>query len=308
LKDVLHGVRDLVKQARSRFHAGACREAQDLAARLDKLRASTGEEGFRAGARLRAVEAVLAELEPLVERAQQITFIGYLNPTRIEVPSIPLVQTELPDLERAIRNAAEEAKKAFAERNGQRLKSPPIRSTSAEIIPEVASVHRLAAAAPAATLGMAAQPAQDLFRDMLAQDPAGPATQKLLAQSPSASLSSPSCEPSPARKASSPDEKPKPEALRKERLTVLEIDPSIPLTVDLVRRHFNLLAERYAAEKFASAGADFVALAQSKREAILQAATALLEAFGEKVEAAAPAAAEPQELRRNPDLDAVFGD
>jgi hypothetical protein len=88
----------------------------------------------------------------------------------------------------------------------------------------------------------------------------------------------------------------------------LEIDDSAPLSVDLVRRQYNLLSERYAAEKFTSAGPEFVALAHNKREAILAAATALLQAFGEKVELAVPAAAQPQELRHNPDLDAVFGD
>jgi hypothetical protein len=69
-----------------------------------------------------------------------------------------------------------------------------------------------------------------------------------------------------------------------------------------------LLSERYAAEKFVNAGPEFVALASQKRDAIIAAATSLLREFGEKVETAVPAAAEPQELRPNPDLDAVFGD
>jgi hypothetical protein len=66
------------------------------------------------------------------------------------------------------------------------------------------------------------------------------------------------------------------------------------------------LAERYAPEKFESAGPDFVALAKTKSEAIRAAATALLEPLGEKLVAEQPTV-DPQDLRHNPDLDAMFG-
>lgn len=88
-----------------------------------------------------------------------------------------------------------------------------------------------------------------------------------------------------------------------QRLAILEIDPAATLSADLVRRQYNLLTERFAPEKFASAGADFTAMAEAKRSVVRAAALALLEPFGETLEQAAPAA---QELRHNPDLDAMF--
>jgi hypothetical protein len=53
-------------------------------------------------------------------------------------------------------------------------------------------------------------------------------------------------------------------------------------------------------------GAEFVAVAEKKRAALLAAATELLEQWGEKLETISPVA-QPQELRHNPDLDAMFG-
>jgi uncharacterized tellurite resistance protein B-like protein len=93
---------------------------------------------------------------------------------------------------------------------------------------------------------------------------------------------------------------------REQRLAILEIDPATPLTADLVRRQFNLLTERYSPEKFETAGLDFVTLAKTKREAVRAAAEALMEPLGEKLEAEKPPT-EPQDLRHNPDLDAMFG-
>lgn len=90
-----------------------------------------------------------------------------------------------------------------------------------------------------------------------------------------------------------------------EQRTVLEIEPSVPLSADLIRRQYNLLTDRYAPEKFASLGGEFAAMAKGKREAVHTAATALIEPFGEPLVTASPA--ENQELRHNPDLDAMFG-
>src|SRR5207302_9513338 len=94
---------------------------------------------------------------------------------------------------------------------------------------------------------------------------------------------------------------------RENLLALLEIDAGMPLTAELVRRQYNHLMERYALEKFEAAGPEFVALAQSKRESLLAALTALLNTLGEKVETPVPADTAPQELRHNPDLDAVLG-
>jgi hypothetical protein len=86
---------------------------------------------------------------------------------------------------------------------------------------------------------------------------------------------------------------------------VLEIDPGLPLTADLVRRQYRLLTERYAPEKFEAVGAEFVAVARAKRDAVHSAALALLGPMGEPLETEAPAP--PAELRHNPDLDSIFG-
>jgi uncharacterized tellurite resistance protein B-like protein len=109
----------------------------------------------------------------------------------------------------------------------------------------------------------------------------------------------PAAPPQPA-----PAEKPAP--TQEERLALLEIEPSVAVSADLVRRQYHLLMERFAAEKVASLGPEFMAMADSKRTAIRAAAVALLEPLGEPLETAPPAAA-PQELRHNPDLDAMFG-
>lgn len=90
---------------------------------------------------------------------------------------------------------------------------------------------------------------------------------------------------------------------REQQLAVLEIDPALPLSADLIRRQYNLLTERFAPEKFVHAGADFAAMAQAKRVAVHAAALALLEPLGEPLEVREPAV---QDLRQNPDLDAIF--
>jgi uncharacterized tellurite resistance protein B-like protein len=85
----------------------------------------------------------------------------------------------------------------------------------------------------------------------------------------------------------------------------LDIDPGVALSVDLVRRQYRLLIERFAAEKFGSHGPEFVRMAAEKRERAQQAARQLLAGYNEPLEA--PKAEAPADLRHNPDLDAVFG-
>jgi len=102
------------------------------------------------------------------------------------------------------------------------------------------------------------------------------------------------------------DAKPTVPATQEQGLALLEIDPSAPLSADLVRRQFNLLSERYAPDKFESMGSEFMVVAENKRAALLAAAAALLEQWGEKLETIS-LPSQPQELRHNPDLDAMFG-
>jgi hypothetical protein len=93
--------------------------------------------------------------------------------------------------------------------------------------------------------------------------------------------------------------------LRGEKLlVVLEIEASMPLTADLVRRHYFRLMDKFAPDKVQTLGADFALMAQKKRQEIEHAAQTLMAQWGEELVQAQPAA---PELRHNPDLDALFG-
>ncbi|MBO0697807.1 MAG: hypothetical protein J2P46_05400, partial [Zavarzinella sp.] len=85
----------------------------------------------------------------------------------------------------------------------------------------------------------------------------------------------------------------------------LDIDPGVALNVDLIRRQYRLLAERFAAGKFASHGPEFARMAAEKRERAERAARQLLAGYNEPLET--PKAEPPADPRHNPDLDAVFG-
>jgi uncharacterized tellurite resistance protein B-like protein len=91
-----------------------------------------------------------------------------------------------------------------------------------------------------------------------------------------------------------------------EALSALEIAAGTPLSADLVRRQYRLLTERLDPARFASHGADFVAIAAGKREKVAQAAKLLIEQLGEKLEEEKKPEP-PKDPRFNPDLDAVFG-
>jgi uncharacterized tellurite resistance protein B-like protein len=99
---------------------------------------------------------------------------------------------------------------------------------------------------------------------------------------------------------------PAPAPTRDECLALLEISSETPVSAALVRRQWNLLAPRYAADKVAALGPEFVALAQTKLTALRRAAEVLAASLGESLdEPAAPSP--PQDVRHNPDLDEVFG-
>jgi predicted flap endonuclease-1-like 5' DNA nuclease len=100
--------------------------------------------------------------------------------------------------------------------------------------------------------------------------------------------------------------KPPPAPTEQEYRSILEIDPSHPLSTDLVRRQYRLLQERFAPEKVHAMGGDVIATVERKRAAVRAAAAALLEKMGEKL-SDDPDQRQPQELRANPDLDDVFG-
>jgi hypothetical protein len=110
--------------------------------------------------------------------------------------------------------------------------------------------------------------------------------------------------PVPPTAASEPKSAPPPS--REQQLAALEIDPALPLSADLVRRQYNLLWDRYDPAKVETLGADFVTLAERKRDAVRTAAIALIAPWNEPLAKEVPDAA-PRDLRENPDLDALFG-
>jgi len=88
-------------------------------------------------------------------------------------------------------------------------------------------------------------------------------------------------------------------------LRILEIDPSLTISADFVRRQFNHVCGKYAPERAASLDREFVELFDKKREEIKIAATALLQELGEELESTT--SSQPKALRENPDLDKEFG-
>ena len=66
-----------------------------------------------------------------------------------------------------------------------------------------------------------------------------------------------------------------------------------------------MLSDRFAPEKFAAHGPEFVTMATEKRVRAERAARHLLAEYNEPLEPPTPPA--PADLRHNPDLDDVFG-
>jgi uncharacterized tellurite resistance protein B-like protein len=85
----------------------------------------------------------------------------------------------------------------------------------------------------------------------------------------------------------------------------LEIAADVPLGVDLIRRQYRLLSDRFSPDRFGAHGPEFVRIATDKLARVERAARQLLAAYNEPLEP--PTAEAPADLRHNPDLDAVFG-
>jgi uncharacterized tellurite resistance protein B-like protein len=88
--------------------------------------------------------------------------------------------------------------------------------------------------------------------------------------------------------------------------SALELDPQAALSVELVRRQYNLLIERFDEGKMNAMGPEFVAIGTAKRSAFANAAKALLVSLGAEPDLAPPSPPAPG-LRDNPDLDQIFG-
>jgi hypothetical protein len=88
--------------------------------------------------------------------------------------------------------------------------------------------------------------------------------------------------------------------------SLLDIEPSVLLSAELVRRQYRLQWERLAPEKVQAMGADVMATVAKKRDSARTAAVTLLGRMGQKL-AEEVDDVKPKELRVNPDLDNVFG-
>lgn len=85
----------------------------------------------------------------------------------------------------------------------------------------------------------------------------------------------------------------------------LEIAASTELSVELIRRQYRLLSDRFALERFNTHGSEFIAMAADRRSRAERAALQLLAAYNEPLEPTV--APPPSDSRHNPDLDAAFG-
>jgi uncharacterized tellurite resistance protein B-like protein len=85
----------------------------------------------------------------------------------------------------------------------------------------------------------------------------------------------------------------------------LEIASDTPLSIELIRRQYRLLTDRFAAGRFSNHGREFIEMAADKRTRAERAARQLLSAYNEPLEP--PAVQPPADIRHNPLLDDLFG-
>jgi hypothetical protein len=306
LAEVSQVVRDLFAQARRRFDSGDCEETEQLPAQIDAWRASATEEGFRAWSRLRALEQFVADMEPLRALAQNLNFRVYLeifhqNPELLTPP----LEEEIPDLEPVIRETDEEAKALYAKRMRSRPRplSSPQHPAQPQKEPAVLPLTK-PAPADAAPANASKSPPKDLFQEALHAPRTGAPYPAPVAPPPHPEEAGPTQDQAPAHPPADKVATGVPDH-RQEQLALLEIAPATPVTAELVRRQYHRISARYAQEKVAPLGPEFMTLARSKHAALQAAATALLEPLGEPLEVPA-GHSPPADLRHNPDLDSLF--
>ncbi len=76
--DLVRAVGSLVKEARARFDAGACPEAQEYRHRVAELTAGDRERALAREREVAAIDAALVESVALVDLARQVTFANFL--------------------------------------------------------------------------------------------------------------------------------------------------------------------------------------------------------------------------------------
>ncbi len=450
--DIELAVQEITRQAWSRFEAGGCPEAQSLKPKLEALRSKYDNLKLLSQARFKGAEAVVKELEGLIPVVRKVTILNYCRKNWNDIVPSQILEAQLPDLERTIHRAEENAKAIHRQEARQSAdwrdpsKVPPIRRTpqaprahrpnqlpdwisGLEVVPVVPpkqsatadpvvskaaskkreSPHKTVSSAVSAGTQVPARPPslpvaekkpdeiplaimessiQFAFMVARARGPALAAQKALIrdyffrryqhdpvlsnratafcaqyekcaidsntgfrrlnellsteqrsglfelagqVMQAAGSMDDEAAEilPAVAKKLGVPftkitiahqaktssfvferapggDVKSEHRPTDDQNRAILEIDPTNPISADLVRRHFNLLHEKYNPEKVATMGPEYVEITKRKRQEILLAAQALMEQFGEKFEVQVPELP-PKGMRENPDLDAAFG-
>lgn len=119
LADISAAVEKLLREAQSRFEAGACPEAQDLASELVTLNAKYEDLECRSSARSAAAAAVAGHLRKLVAVARTVTAWNYFSAGENALVPDNLLAAPLPDLERTVAHAEENAIRALEQRRKQ---------------------------------------------------------------------------------------------------------------------------------------------------------------------------------------------
>lgn len=118
LADLHAGVAKLTKDARSRFDACACAEAQECARRVDALFPQYEEPACRARARRDAAQKVLDSVQPLLLHAAKVSFLRhYLRSSTLPLVAEEVRETALPDLDTAVAIAERDVKPAPSPRS-----------------------------------------------------------------------------------------------------------------------------------------------------------------------------------------------
>ncbi len=116
LADIAYAVRELTRMAHSRFEAGACPQANQLAAMLRAMEDRYKQLHWQARARVKGAKFILDKLESLAGFAQQVTFSNFLRRDWNELVPPEILNNPLPDLEGTIQTAEEKAVKIYHEK------------------------------------------------------------------------------------------------------------------------------------------------------------------------------------------------
>jgi hypothetical protein len=114
LRDIDAAVKDLVRKARQQFEADTSPQAKQARDKQRELGHQYEECEIGAKARIKAIRAVLSEMEETIAYARQVTFFRHFRPIT-ETPPVPveIQEAPLPDLAKRIQEAEAKAVAAF---------------------------------------------------------------------------------------------------------------------------------------------------------------------------------------------------